>query len=73
MQTAVVAYGQRSITALPYPIRINHLSIQELKWIPGISPKSAAKLIMKMPFRSPAEFLKAAPDARALVPYMDFQ
>ncbi|HJJ36265.1 MAG TPA: radical SAM protein [Methanocorpusculum sp.] len=72
LQTSVVAYGQRSMTALPYPIRINHLSIAALKWIPGISAKSATKLVTKMPFRSADEFLKAAPDARALVPYMDF-
>ena len=72
LSTVVVAYGQRSVTALPYPIRINHLSMPALKWIPGISAKSATKLITKMPFKSTEDFLKMAPDAHALVPYMDF-
>ena len=72
MKTVVVAYGQRSVTALPYPIPINRLPVSALKWIPGISAKTAAKLIAKMPFTSAESLIKAVPDTRTLVHLMDF-
>ena len=57
LSAAAVSYGARSLTALPYPIPINRLAPAALKWLPGVSAKSASKLLSKMPFRD-AEELK---------------
>ena len=72
VKAAVVSYGARSVTALQYPIRINTLGPVALKWIPGISAKTAAKLPGKMPFADADAFLKAAPAAEKIAPYLDF-
>ena len=72
IKAAVVSHSARSLTALPYPVRINHLSMAALKWIPGVSAKSAAKLVSKMPFKSAEEFCRAAPAAKDIAPLLDF-
>ncbi|HJJ95201.1 MAG TPA: radical SAM protein [Methanocorpusculum sp.] len=72
VRVAAVSYGARSVTALRYPIRVNTLGPAALKWIPGISAKTAAKLPAKMPFSDADAFLKAAPGAEKIVPYLDF-
>jgi radical SAM superfamily enzyme with C-terminal helix-hairpin-helix motif len=43
-----------------------------LKWLPGVSAKSATKLLSKMPFRNAEEFEKAVPGASVIVEQMDF-
>lgn len=72
ISAAVVSYGARSLTALRCPIKINHLRAASLKWLPGISAKSAAKLVSKMPFENESEFLKSVPMAKPLLPNIDF-
>lgn len=74
LSAAAVSYGARSLTALPYPIQINRLAPAALKWIPGISAKSAVKLVSKMPFADGGAFLKAVGSdaAKELVPLMEF-
>jgi len=69
---AAVSYGARSLTALPYPIPVNHLPPAALKWLPGVSAKSASKLLSKMPFRNAEEFEKAVPGAAKLLELIDF-
>jgi len=69
---AAVSYGARSLTALPYPIPVNRLAPAALKWLPGVSAKSAAKLLSKMPFSSEEDFVKAVPGAAKLSGLMDF-
>lgn len=61
IKTTVVSYGARSVTALPYPIRINQLSPSALKWIPGISAKTATKLMTKMPIKSADDLNRVVP------------
>lgn len=72
VKAAAVSYGPRSLTALQCPIHINHLSPSALKWIPGISQKSAAKLITKMPFKNGEELSNAVPVPKELISLMDF-
>ncbi|MEE1136183.1 MAG: radical SAM protein [Methanocorpusculum sp.] len=67
-----VSYGARSLTALPYPIPVNRLPPAALKWLPGVSAKSATNLLSKMPFRNAEEFEKAVPGAAELAKLMDF-
>ncbi|MDD1719880.1 MAG: radical SAM protein [Methanoregulaceae archaeon] len=52
LDVVVVDHGMRSLTALPVPIRINHLPQSVLKWIPGISRNEMVRLLAKRPFSS---------------------
>ena len=72
LSAAAVSYGARSLTALPYPIPINRLAPAALKWLPGVSAKSASKLLSKMPFRDAEELIKAVPGAGEVAGLMDF-
>ncbi len=58
----VVAHGYRSITALPYPLKVNSASLELLSYIPGIGRKRAARIILNRPFKSEAEFLNCFDD-----------
>lgn len=57
IDTVVVDYGMRSLTALPCPIRVNHLTVSGLKWMPGIGKKQYAGILSKIPFKSVDDFL----------------
>ena len=56
LDSAVVDFGMRSLTALPVPLDINHLPVQALKWLPGVGKKKAALVAAKRPFHSPESF-----------------
>lgn len=60
LDVVVVDHGMRSITALPFPIRINELPLSALKWIPGIGPKQAGKIVASRPIRDREEFRSLA-------------
>ncbi|MGC9140415.1 radical SAM protein [Athalassotoga sp.] len=51
LDCVITDHGQRSITALPIPIRINHEDYDLLKWIPSAGFK-ASELVLKRPFNS---------------------
>ena len=48
----------RSVTALEYPMDINKASFLELKGLPGIGEKKAAKIIRDRPIKSKEELIK---------------
>ncbi|HUK93182.1 MAG TPA: radical SAM protein [Methanomicrobiales archaeon] len=56
IDTIVVDWGRRSITALPCPIEVNRLPIQALAWIPGIGKKRAGRIAAARPFADLAAF-----------------
>lgn len=60
INACVVDHGMRSLTALPYPVRVNYLPHKALKWIPGLSKKGLAQVLAKRPFYSQSAFEKAA-------------
>ena len=51
---AVVDYGYRSITAVPYPLDVNEASMDELTAIPGIGRDTAGNLLVGRPYDSMA-------------------
>ncbi len=53
----VVDHGQRSLTALPIPLKINVEGYDVLRWIPGIGDSSSI-VILKRPFNSMQEFVQ---------------
>ncbi|HMA05239.1 MAG TPA: radical SAM protein, partial [Methanomicrobiales archaeon] len=60
LDTVVVDWGMRSITALPYPVEVNLLPFQALAWLPGIGRKRAGALLAARPFRDLAAFRAVA-------------
>lgn len=58
IDTAVVGYGSRSLTALPHPIPINQLPASALKVLPDIGKKTVATIMAKRPFKNLSEWQK---------------
>jgi len=56
LDTLVVDWGMRSITALPYPVEVNRLPVQALAWLPGIGKRKAGAIAAARPFRDRAAF-----------------
>ena len=72
IDTIVVDWGMRSITALPCPIEVNRLPIQALAWIPGIGKKRAGRIAAARPFADLAAF-RAFAGEHPLDPALSFQ
>lgn len=60
LDTVVVDWGMRSITALPYPVEVNHFPLKALAWIPGIGKKRAGAVVAARPFGDLAAFRAVA-------------
>jgi radical SAM superfamily enzyme with C-terminal helix-hairpin-helix motif len=60
LDTIVVDWGMRSLTALPFPVEVNRLPLKALAWLPGIGKKRAAALAAARPFRDLAAFRSVA-------------
>jgi radical SAM superfamily enzyme with C-terminal helix-hairpin-helix motif len=60
LDTVVVDWGMRSITALPYPIDVNRLPVHALAWLPGIGKKKAGRIAAARPFGDLAAFRSVA-------------
>ena len=58
----VVEYGYRSITAVPYPLNINTASRETLEAIPGVGKKRAMRILLKRPFHTKEELMRALDD-----------
>jgi radical SAM superfamily enzyme with C-terminal helix-hairpin-helix motif len=56
LDTIVVDWGMRSITALPYPVEVNRLPLQALAWLPGIGRKRAGAIAAARPFGNGESF-----------------
>jgi radical SAM superfamily enzyme with C-terminal helix-hairpin-helix motif len=58
----IVAYGYRSLTAVPFPLDVNNAPRETLEALPGVGKKRAIRILAKRPFRSKEEFLTAFDD-----------
>jgi radical SAM superfamily enzyme with C-terminal helix-hairpin-helix motif len=71
----VMSHGPRSVSALPFPLKINSMNLRELETIPGIGTKRAVRLLRKRPFGD-AEALRRGTDdsniLEPLIPLTDF-
>ncbi len=65
---AVIDHGERSVTGLPYPVRLNRLSLHALSLLPGIGKKRAARMAVKRPFRKFEEAAAALDEPGLLAP-----
>jgi radical SAM superfamily enzyme with C-terminal helix-hairpin-helix motif len=71
----VVEWGQRSITAVQYPLDINHCHISAIEALPGIGRKRAMRIFRSVPFEGPDDFISAMDDpalAHMLLDYLRF-
>jgi len=72
----VVDYGYRSITAVPYPLKINTASRETIEAIPGIGKKRAIRILAQRPFADKDQFLESLDDpelGRNLFNYLSFE
>ena len=70
---AIVDWGQRSVTAVPYPMDINSASLALLSALPGIGKKRAARLVRARPFKEMAQVASALDDPKlveGLIPFV---
>jgi radical SAM superfamily enzyme with C-terminal helix-hairpin-helix motif len=58
----VVGHGFRSITAVPYPLDVNHAPQKAIESLPGVGKKRAAIILKSRPYRDAAEFVAAMDD-----------
>ncbi len=58
MDVRVVSHGQRSVTAVEYPLDINTASMDTLMYLPGIGRKRAGNIALKRPFKKIQELKK---------------
>jgi radical SAM superfamily enzyme with C-terminal helix-hairpin-helix motif len=58
----IVDYGYRSLTAVPYPLDINTAPRETLESISGIGKKRAMRILLKRPFHTKEELMKALDD-----------
>jgi len=58
----ITDYGYRSVTALPYPIDINHASRETIEALPDIGKKRAIRILAKRPFQNHKDFLSCLDD-----------
>jgi radical SAM superfamily enzyme with C-terminal helix-hairpin-helix motif len=56
IDVTVTSHGQRSITAIEYPFKLNHASLKALEALPGVGKKRAARIIRGRPFKNIDEF-----------------
>ena len=59
----VIGYGERSLTAIEYPINVNFAPFSALKSVPGIGEKKAAEIIKNRPFKSMKSLKEIFPEA----------
>jgi radical SAM superfamily enzyme with C-terminal helix-hairpin-helix motif len=58
----VVDYGYRSLTAVPFPVKVNTASHETLEALPGVGKKRAVRILASRPFHSKQDFLNSLDD-----------
>lgn len=58
----IVAYGYRSVTAVPFPLDVNTVPRETLEAIPGVGKKRAIRILARRPFHTQEELINALDD-----------
>jgi len=66
MNVAVSGYGQRSITAIPYPLDINTAPHSLIQTLPYVGKKRAASIARHIPFKDMEEFMQKVDGAEII-------
>jgi radical SAM superfamily enzyme with C-terminal helix-hairpin-helix motif len=65
VDVAVVDWGYRSVTGVPYPLDVNAASMAELEAVPGVGRSTAGDVVASRPYRS----LSEVPDGDVLAEF----
>ncbi|OPY34819.1 MAG: Ribosomal protein S12 methylthiotransferase RimO [Methanomassiliicoccales archaeon PtaU1.Bin124] len=71
----VTGWGQRSITAVEYPLRINRCHISAIEALPNVGRKRAMRIFRARPFNGQEAFVRSLDDeglGRSLLEYLSF-
>lgn len=66
----VTGHGHRSITGIPYPLKINESSLSLIQEIPGIGKKDAIDIYKGAPFKDEYDFLERVNQGNELIKYI---
>jgi radical SAM superfamily enzyme with C-terminal helix-hairpin-helix motif len=66
----VASHGERSVTALEHPVRINTIPMRALAEIPGIGRKRAASIVRARPFEDERELLDRISDSHCATSFL---
>ncbi len=58
----ITSHGERSVTAVEFPLNVNRASLKALEALPGVGAKRAARIVRRRPFTSLVEFASAFDD-----------
>ena len=72
LDVKVTDHGQRSLTAVEYPLDANRASLHALTAIPGVGEKRAARIVRGRPFQSVADLAKAFDEPAAAARATEF-
>ena len=73
IDACVVSHGQRSLTAVEYPLDVNRAPLAALSALPGIGAKRAARIVRARPFPSWPSFAASLDDpavAERIAPFI---
>lgn len=66
----IVGHGQRSVTAIPYPLEINSAPLPVIREIPGISDPEASNIYRGIPYTNENEVLEKVQDGEKILKYI---
>ncbi|MCQ1535580.1 radical SAM protein [Methanosarcina sp. KYL-1] len=68
----VTGHGMRSITGIPYPLRINSASNALIRELPGLGRKAADAVAAGVPYADREDFLRRVSEGEKLLRYLEF-
>ncbi len=71
----IIDHGYRSVTALPYPLNINHAQKQTLQAIPQIGQRRANRILLNRPLKNQKQLIQILDDqkiAKKITQYIKF-
>ena len=71
IDAVVVNHRERSVIALPYPLKINQASLKLISFIPGVSKKLASDIVLKRPFKDKIELLSLFPRLEGFAKFLE--
>jgi len=63
MDVKITSHGERSVTAVEFPLDVNRASLRALEALPGVGAKRAARIVRHRPFANLSELAAALDDA----------
>ncbi len=71
VNAVVVNHRERSVIAIPYPLKINEAPLKLISYIPGISRKLASDIVLKRPFKDKIELLTLFPQVEKFAKFLE--